>query len=35
MQTTTTVEGLRGVLDAARVRGESVGFVPTMGYLHA
>ncbi|QGG96494.1 pantoate--beta-alanine ligase [Actinomarinicola tropica] len=30
----TTVAELRAHLDAARARGRSVGFVPTMGYLH-
>lgn len=35
LSTVTTVAGLRERLDAARGRGERVGFVPTMGYLHA
>jgi len=30
-----TIAGLRERLDAARAAGRSVGFVPTMGYLHA
>jgi pantoate--beta-alanine ligase len=30
-----SVAELRGAVDAARLRGESVGFVPTMGALHA
>ncbi len=30
----TTIVELRGRLDAARAAGRSVGFVPTMGYLH-
>jgi len=29
-----TISELRAVLDAARSRGATVGFVPTMGYLH-
>lgn len=29
-----TIEELRTTLDGARARGGSVGFVPTMGYLH-
>jgi pantoate--beta-alanine ligase len=29
-----TVAGLRSILDEARQAGRSVGFVPTMGYLH-
>ncbi|MEX2293996.1 MAG: pantoate--beta-alanine ligase [Acidimicrobiales bacterium] len=29
-----TIEELRGVLEAARAEGGTVGFVPTMGYLH-
>jgi pantoate--beta-alanine ligase len=31
----TTVTGLRARLDRCRARGRSIGFVPTMGYLHA
>ncbi len=31
----TTVAGLRGACDAARLDQRSVGFVPTMGYFHA
>ena len=34
MQTITTIDELRRVLDADRAAGRSVGFVPTMGYLH-
>ncbi|HEX6237652.1 MAG TPA: pantoate--beta-alanine ligase [Acidimicrobiales bacterium] len=34
MRTITTIAELRGELDAARAAGRSVGFVPTMGYLH-
>jgi pantoate--beta-alanine ligase len=30
----TTIDGLRGRLDAARAAGRTVGLVPTMGYLH-
>ena len=30
-----TIAELRSTLDAARAAGQSVGFVPTMGYLHA
>jgi pantoate--beta-alanine ligase len=33
--TISTIAELRDVLDAARAEGRSVGFVPTMGYLHA
>ncbi len=35
METITTISELRGRLDAARRAGRGVGFVPTMGYLHA
>lgn len=35
MRTITTIAELRPVLDAARADGATVGFVPTMGYLHA
>ena len=35
MRTVTTVAALRATLDAERAAGRSVGFVPTMGYLHA
>lgn len=34
MQTITEIEELRRRLDAERAAGRSVGFVPTMGYLH-
>lgn len=34
MKILRTIEETRGVLDAARAGGESVGFVPTMGFLH-
>ena len=30
----TTIEGFRQILDERRAEGASVGFVPTMGYLH-
>jgi pantoate--beta-alanine ligase len=33
--TIPTIAELRAVLDAARAEGRSVGFVPTMGFLHA
>jgi pantoate--beta-alanine ligase len=33
--TVATIADLRARLDAARTRGQTVGFVPTMGYLHA
>jgi pantoate--beta-alanine ligase len=35
LTTITTVRELRARLDAARADGQTVGFVPTMGYLHA
>lgn len=35
MKVVTTVEELRGALKEERRRGKSIGFVPTMGYLHA
>jgi pantoate--beta-alanine ligase len=35
VQVTTTIAEARGLLDAARSQGRTVGFVPTMGYLHA
>ena len=35
MQTVTTIRELRAHLDAARAGGAIIGFVPTMGYLHA
>ena len=31
----TTIDSLRSRLDEARVSGHSIGFVPTMGFLHA
>lgn len=34
MDTVTTIDDLRARLDAVRAGGGSVGFVPTMGYLH-
>ncbi|HEX2850929.1 MAG TPA: pantoate--beta-alanine ligase [Acidimicrobiales bacterium] len=34
MNTWSTIRELRGALDAARRDGKTVGFVPTMGYLH-
>ena len=34
MKRIDTIAGLRASLDAARAEGRSVGFVPTMGYLH-
>jgi pantoate--beta-alanine ligase len=34
MKTVDTIADLRSVLDAERAAGHSVGFVPTMGYLH-
>jgi len=34
MKTIATIAELRDVLDAERASGRSVGFVPTMGYLH-
>ena len=33
--TVTTIAELRNRLDAARAAVQRVGFVPTMGYLHA
>lgn len=33
--TIVTIAELRAVLDRARAQGRTVGFVPTMGYLHA
>jgi pantoate--beta-alanine ligase len=35
MRVVTTIAGLRAVVDAERAAGRTVGFVPTMGYLHA
>ncbi len=35
MQTITNIAEMRGWSAAARRRGERIGFVPTMGYLHA
>jgi pantoate--beta-alanine ligase len=34
MRTETTIAATRAVLDDARAAGRTVGFVPTMGYLH-
>lgn len=34
MQVHDTIAGFRAALDAERASGRSVGFVPTMGYLH-
>lgn len=34
METVTTIDDLRSVLDVARAGGATIGFVPTMGYLH-
>lgn len=34
IEVTGTIAGFRHVLDAARADGRTVGFVPTMGYLH-
>lgn len=34
MQRVTTVKALRESLQGARTRGQRIGFVPTMGYLH-
>lgn len=35
LTTVTTIGAVRARLDAARAAGQRVGFVPTMGYLHA
>jgi pantoate--beta-alanine ligase len=35
LTTVSTIAELRGHVDAARASGQRVGFVPTMGYLHA
>src|SRR4051794_40439918 len=35
METVHTISELREKLDAQRARGKSIGFVPTMGALHA
>ena len=35
MKTVTTIAGLRTMLDEHRRRGDTVGLVPTMGYLHS
>jgi pantoate--beta-alanine ligase len=35
MQTITTIADMQHWSDAARGRGQRIGFVPTMGYLHA
>ena len=35
MQVTTTIDATRSLLEDARRQGRTVGFVPTMGYLHA
>ncbi|HSV95764.1 MAG TPA: pantoate--beta-alanine ligase [Spirochaetota bacterium] len=34
MKTAHTIEEVRSIVRAARVEGKSIGFVPTMGYLH-
>ena len=34
MKSIATVPELRAALDEARAAGRTVGFVPTMGYLH-
>jgi pantoate--beta-alanine ligase len=34
MQTVASVSGLRGAVKASRVKGKTIGFVPTMGNLH-
>lgn len=34
MKTVTTIAELNSALDSHRTSGESIGFVPTMGYLH-
>jgi pantoate--beta-alanine ligase len=34
MQTVTTIAEARALLDSARSRGDRIGLVPTMGYLH-
>ena len=35
MKVTGGIEDLRGALNAERAKGRTIGFVPTMGYLHA
>src|SRR5512143_692907 len=35
METIATVPEMQRRADAARARGQRIGFVPTMGYLHA
>jgi pantoate--beta-alanine ligase len=35
LEIVTTIAALRGLLDAQRCTGRTVGLVPTMGYLHA
>lgn len=35
LQTVTTAQEMRAIVSAARAAGESVGFIPTMGALHA
>ncbi len=35
MQTITDIRAMQQWADAARLRGQRIGFVPTMGYLHA
>ncbi|NIR36000.1 MAG: pantoate--beta-alanine ligase, partial [Actinobacteria bacterium] len=35
METVTTIDEIRAALERDRAAGRSVGFVPTMGYLHA
>ena len=34
MQIATTIDGVRAAVRAARVHGATIGFVPTMGFLH-
>src|SRR5688572_9051304 len=35
MQIARTIEDARSAVEAARAQGKTIGFVPTMGYLHA